>query len=152
MIIDSLERSELYVPVHPGFQAAFTFLHDIDTASLKNDRIPIDGERLYVTVFRGKGKGRAAAHLETHDKYIDIQYTFAGTEEVGWAARSRCRASSEGYDAGKDIEFYADRPDFWLPIHHGCFAVFLPTDAHAPLATEGHVSKIVVKVAVEWQK
>jgi biofilm protein TabA len=33
----------------------------------------------------------------------------------------------------------------------GTFAIFFPEDAHAPMAGEGLIHKVVVKVAVDWK-
>jgi YhcH/YjgK/YiaL family protein len=51
------------------------------------------------------------------------------------------------YDPGRDIEFFTDRPDVWIPVKPGQFVVFFPEDAHAPLVGAGEIHKIVVKVA-----
>jgi beta-galactosidase beta subunit len=52
------------------------------------------------------------------------------------------------YDAEKDIVFFDDAPETWFRVPAGSFAVFFPEDAHAPLAGEGEVRKVIVKVAV----
>ena len=160
MIFDSLEQSDLYVSIHPGFEPAFRYLRTLDTTNLKDGRSLIRGDRLYAVFSDGQGKGRAGTRLETHDRYIDIQFTpiIRGTtspaeDEIGWSARSTCEQRSEGYDAERDIEFYTGGPDAWITLREGFFAVFFPGDAHAPLATEGPVRKVVVKgaVAANWK-
>lgn len=150
MIQDDLAQSSLYEPLHPGFRPAFEYLRGIGAEAPPEGRVSIDGDRLYALISRNQGKGKAGTRLETHNKYIDIQYTFSGTEQIGWTARQTLAQSSEGYDALKDIEFYAGKPESWATVTAGCFAIFFPSDAHAPLATEGTVFKIVVKVAVDW--
>ena len=148
MILDTLQAAMRYNSVHPAFQAAFAFLQRQDLAQLADGRIEIDGSRLYAIVFRKKGQGKRAARLETHDKYIDVQFTVAGADQIGWASRAACAGTSEGYDAAKDVEFYKAKPESWATVSAGTFAVFFPEDAHAPLGTRKQVHKVVVKIAV----
>jgi YhcH/YjgK/YiaL family protein len=86
--------------------------------------------------------------LEAHRKYIDIQYVTLGHELIGWERIEECAGKGLGYDADNDIEFYGNPPSLWFPVPAGVFAVFFPEDAHAPLAGETPVRKIVVKAPV----
>lgn len=147
MILDILAESERYTTIHAGFAEAFHFLRRDDLAALPAGRIEIDGSRVYALVMDVAGKGHEAAHLETHRKYVDIQYTVRGRDVIGWS--SAAGLSGAGYDAAKDIEFFRDVPAFWVSVPAGHFAVFFPSDAHAPLAFDGAVRKVVVKVLAE---
>ena len=71
-------------------------------------------------------------------------------EEFGWRPAAACSQTTEKYDAAKDIVFFGDKPEIWFAVPPGHFAVFFPSDAHAPLAGKGAIRKAVVKVAVEW--
>ena len=90
MILDGIENSLNYATTHPGFEAAFKFLRKLGATELQAGRNEIDGSRLYAVVVKGKGKGKPNCKLETHDKYIDIQYTVSGTDQVGWERRVNC--------------------------------------------------------------
>ena len=150
MIVDRLENSRRYLSLHPGFARAFAFLQTTNASALPEGRNPIDGDLLYASVSSGPGKGESGARLETHNKYIDIQFTVSGNDRIGWAPRSTCGQFSQGYDATRDLEFYTNPPESWLAVNGGCFAIFFPDDAHAPLAIAGHVHKVVVKIAADW--
>ena len=50
----------------------------------------------------------------------------------------------------KDLQFFRDTADSWVTIPAGCFGIFYPEDAHAPIAADGPIHKVVVKVAVDW--
>jgi len=152
MILDSLENSRRYAALHPGFARAFYFLQTVNLALLPEGRNPIDGDLLYASVSRGNGKGASGSRLETHNKYIDIQFTISGTDRIGWTPRSACAPFSEGYDAAHDLEFYSNKPESWSAVCKGYFAIFFPEDAHAPLATADQVHKVVVKIAAEWPR
>ncbi|RPJ33418.1 MAG: DUF386 domain-containing protein [Verrucomicrobiaceae bacterium] len=149
MILDDLADSAVYEPLHPLFPQAFAHLRRLATQSdLPEGRVELDGERIYAMVGHAPGKPRDAARTETHQRYIDIQYAVQGTDLIGWMPVSDCR-QPEGYNETKDVEFYGDRPTTWFELRGGQFAVFLPHDAHAPMANEGQsLVKIVIKVAV----
>ena len=149
MLIDTLQHADRYLPLHPGFVGAFAFLRHVDLDQLPNGQREIDGDRIYAIVSRDQGRGREKALLETHRRYIDIQFIVSGEECIGWLPMSDCKRVSSPYDAGKDIEFFFDRPATWLSVSPGTFAVFYPEDAHAPLAAQGPIHKIVVKVALK---
>lgn len=115
---------------------------------LPDGGVEIDGERIHAGVMRRSGKPADEARVETHRRYIDIQYVVDGKDRIGWMSVSDCRKPM-GYNGEKDVEFYADRPDLWFDLSAGQFAIFFPHDAHAPMANEGRpIVKIVVKVAV----
>ncbi len=145
MILDAIGEGARYSSSHPGFEPAFRFLGTKDLASLPTGRIALDGDRLYALVMDVAGKGRGAARLETHRRYIDIQYVVSGCDVMGWRSAAE-PLPGDGYDVAKDIEFHHAAPACWLEVPAGHFAVFFPADAHAPLAGSGPVRKVVVKV------
>lgn len=148
MIVDTIQNAARYRSLAPGFAAAFDFLSKPALDSLPPGRREIDGRRVYASIGRQDGRGKGRARFESHRTYIDIQYTVAGSELIGWQDRASCTPDSAGYNEERDIEFYTDEPRLWIPVPPGCFAVFFPEDAHAPLGGDGPVHKIVVKVAV----
>jgi YhcH/YjgK/YiaL family protein len=137
--------------MHPGFARAFAFLAATDFAPLPGGRHDIDGDRIYVSIDRQDGRGDEGARLEAHRRYIDIQYTIAGDERIGWMPLARCAVPDGAFDEKKDIGFFADRPTTWLAVPPGSFAIFFPHDAHAPLAGQGLLQKAIVKIAVDFQ-
>jgi len=149
VILDRLERSALYEPLHKGFAAAFEFLSRDDLANIPVGKHAIVGDLVYVLVSMDQGRG-PTSRLEAHRKYVDVQYVIAGDERMGWRPIEGL-ATTEPYDATKDIEFFADKPSTWFAVEPGQFAIFFPTDAHAPLAGTGAIHKAVVKVAVDYQ-
>lgn len=149
MIVDRLANAANYCDMHPAFEQAFAFLRRADLADLPEGRHEIDGDRLFCLISNGPGRRRDKAPLEAHRKYIDIQYVIDGADEMGWKPTSTCKISSVPYDPEKDIEFFEDAPDCWTEVPAGSFAVFFPTDAHAPLVGDDRIQKAVVKVAVD---
>jgi YhcH/YjgK/YiaL family protein len=148
MILDQLQNCKRYVAVHPGFKTAFEFLNRHDLADLAAGRHPIDGEKLYALVMRENGKGKNIAKLETHQLFIDVQFTVTGIDYIGWKPAVECTSEADGYNSEKDIAFFKDRPETWLSVPKDTFAVFFPEDGHAPLGGTGPIHKVVVKVPV----
>lgn len=148
MILDKLENADRYASLHPAFFQAFHWLREQALGGLTVGRTDISGDRLYASVMREGGRGQSAVKLETHRRYIDIQYLAAGSDLMGWAAAGQ-GLNSLGYDSAKDLEFYSDRPEIWIPVPVGHFAIFFPEDAHAPMAGTEAMVKIVVKVISE---
>ena len=148
MILDTLAMGTRYAALHPAFSKAMAFLNATDLAALPEGRHDIDGDRVYALVMQVQGRGQSAARLEAHRRYIDIQVTVTGEEVIGWRQARGCTAD-EPFDAKTDLGFFRDVPLAWITIPAGCFAVFYPEDAHAPLAGSGPALKVVVKVAVD---
>ena len=143
-----LAQADRYVHLHPSFERAFAFLRETDPASLATGRHEIDGDAIYVSVDHVDGRGRDGARLECHREHIDIQLTIDGHEQIGWKPLASCETPDGGFDPTRDLGFYRDRPDTWLVVPPGTFAIFFPEDAHAPLAGTGAVKKAIVKVRV----
>jgi biofilm protein TabA len=89
--------------------------------------------------------------METHRKYIDIQYIMKGKNRMGWTPAHLLEGKGQGYqelqeDLSGDLEFYESKPQTWFETLVGSVIIFYPEDAHAPLNGEGEVVKIVLKV------
>jgi YhcH/YjgK/YiaL family protein len=150
VIVDTLGRLALYDGAHPGIEAVRAFLRATELAHLAPGRHTIDGERLYALASVDQGRGSDGARLEAHRRYIDLQVVVAGQERMGWRALDE-RFTEEGpFEPARDIGFYTDRPTLWLDLRPGEFAIFFPTDAHAPLGGTGEVRKVVFKLSAAW--
>ena len=151
MVLDTFESAARYAALHRAFAKAFRYLGETDLDALPTGRTEIDGpvdDDMFVIIDRKDGRGRDGARLEAHRRYIDIQYTIHGDEEIGWAPLAACASPAGAYDATRDIIFFDDIPSLWLSVPRGSFAIFFPEDAHAPLAGHGALTKAIVKIAV----
>lgn len=151
MILDALNNEERLRNLHPGFAAAFQFLREADLAQLPEGRRDIDGDRLFALAVRAQGRGQQGAKLEAHRRYMDIQYSLTGHDVIGWKPLPTCANPVEAYSEAKDIQFFTDTPDSWVTIPQGSFGIYYPQDAHAPMASDGPIHKVVVKVLVDWR-
>jgi len=150
MILDHLDLSARYHSVHPGFEAAFRYLRERRWEGLPAGRHETGDPRLYLSIDIRDARGREAAELEHHRRYIDIQYTVSGHEVIGWQPIRECRTPKQPFDTERDFGLFVDRPSCWIHVPPSCFAVFYPDDTHAPLGGEGALHKIIMKVAVDW--
>lgn len=150
MILDTLACSPRWSSLHPGFSKAFDFLHAAWASAPTPGKHVLEPDRLWIIVEKGQGRSRDQAPLEFHRRFIDIQLVLAGDEEMGWAPLTDELARSAAFDSARDIGFLPEPPLAWFQVPPGCFTVFYPTDAHAPLAGSGPVLKAIAKVAVDW--
>ena len=151
MVVDRLNEAASYLRLHPLFQQAFDFLNQVacEPERFADGRHTLVEGRLSVILERAEGRGVAGARLEAHRKMIDIQLVLSGRERIGWRPQLECRGIVEAYSAERDIEFYSEQSTTWVELRPGDFAIFFPTDAHAPLAGNGPLRKAIAKVAVE---
>lgn len=107
---------------------------------------------LRALVLRYPTTAEAASPFETHRRFVDFQYTLAGTELLEWIPRESLRADG-GYDQQKDLCLYhAGPPAGRLVAGPGVFSIFTPLDAHRggirPHDHGTEVRKLVVKIPV----
>lgn len=150
MIHDSLKNTQPVERIHPLFAKAFEFLRNTDFSALEDGKYEIEGDQLFAAISTITGKDKAAAALETHNRYIDIQTPLSGIETIGWKAGDQLKEISKPYAEEKDITFFHDCPSTYTVIHPGEFAVYFPADGHAPGIGEGSLRKVVVKVLVAF--
>ncbi len=152
MVFDELCNSGRYEKLHPSFAAAFRFLKKKGLAKFPDGRYKIKGSRLYAIVLRGKGRGRKSAKLEAHRRYIDIQFSLDGIDEIGWKPTKECICREGRFSTKKDYGFFSDAPCKWISLTPRSFMIFFPEDAHAPSCGRGNLHKIVVKVEIDLSR
>ncbi|MGA8148382.1 MAG: YhcH/YjgK/YiaL family protein [Gallionellaceae bacterium] len=148
MIFSTVNQSGRYAALHPLFPRAFDYIRDTDLYALAPGRYPIVGDDLFAIVEHVPGRTRAAAKLECHRKYIDIQLVLEGIDEMGWKPLADCHNPVSDYSAEKDIRFFHDAPAAWIATPPDAFCIFFPEDAHAPLVGAGRIRKVIFKIAV----
>jgi biofilm protein TabA len=149
MIFDVLENAQRYFSLNKGFEKAFAFLKQTDLQKLSVGKYEIDENRVFAIVAKENGRKKEHAQLETHNKYIDIQFVLSGTDNMGWKSKSSCQQVFREYDPKTDLQFFADDPDVWLSTNPGMYAIFFPEDAHMPLISSENIHKIIIKIAIE---
>lgn len=150
MVVDSFENEGPCPLMDEKIVYALRWLQSAQTSQLAPGRYELRGQSMYALVDEYMTRPREACRLETHRRYIDVQYVMQGRELMGYAP---VRTLTPGpYDEDRDVQFHQGHADFLL-LREGMFAVMLPGDGHMPgVAVDnqpGPVKKIVVKVPVD---
>ena len=149
MILDSIDNGARYYALHPLLKRVFDYLRNTNVAKLEPGRHDIDGDNLYVNVSHLELRPVDAAHLEAHNRYIDVQVIIEGEELFGWSERRDCLKPEGEFDTERDILFFSDAPQTIYKVREGQFTILYPEDAHAPMLGEGRVKKLIFKVLIE---
>lgn len=150
MILDTLQNAHLYYRLGLKFIKAFEYLAQTDLASLEKGKYEIDGTNIFAIVNEYDTVDTATEQMESHKKYIDIQYMVAGSELIGHDFL-KDQVPSKAYDETADYQLFAEHPMFFSRLEKGMFAIFFPTDLHMPnikVSTPMPVKKVVIKIAV----
>lgn len=147
MILDYFENRKHYLGTHRLFPAAFSYLEKCCEQFPEPGTYEIIGEELFAKIQRYET--RKDGFLETHNRYIDIQYMVSGQERVFYRNKKGL-TTHEAYNCTDDAQFYEDKDDCMeFSFKSGQFAIFFPEDAHKPAMAFDHkaiAEKIVLKV------
>jgi biofilm protein TabA len=149
MIFDKIEQLQLYGPLHKGIETVCQYLESHDLLITPHGRYELDGDRVYLSLGMNNGKGDKAK-LEVHRRYLDIQCVLYGSDVIGWSSFTEYLHEEGPFDTQKDIQFFTDIPQYRFSVPEGTFAIFFPSDAHAPLgcAEDSQVLKAIFKLAI----
>ena len=84
MILDSLENSKRIECIHPLFKQAFDYVKSTDFSKMEDGKYDIADAGFTVSIASLFGKEKSEAAIETHKKFIDIQFPLLGVEKIGW--------------------------------------------------------------------
>ncbi len=146
MIIDKIDNSGLYAHLSDSFSKAFTFLQETDLTTLAPGKHEIDGEDVFALILEYETKEQAACKLESHFRYIDLQYIISGTEYMGLCQLADQKPVVESRK--DDYAFYESEVSL-MRFEPGMFAIFFPEDLHMTSIQADAPSvlkKVVVKV------
>jgi YhcH/YjgK/YiaL family protein len=151
MILDLLSNAPLYYNQGSLFRKAFEYLAQTDFSKVEKGKYELDGQNLFAIVSEYDTKSPDNEQMESHRKYIDIQYIVAGAERIGHDFLKE-QTPSKAYDEEKDFMLWAEKPSFFSVLQQGMFAIFFPHDLHMPnikIDAPSYVKKVVIKVAVK---
>ena len=81
MVIDKLKNAPIYYGLGPRFRRALEWLSRADPDALPaGQRISIDGDDIFATLFDTETLPPEQCRLEFHHNYADIQYLVSGRE------------------------------------------------------------------------
>lgn len=149
MLHGSFNEPDTYelLTIHPVWRRAFDWIGALPGEAPLGE-VELAGRDLFASLQEYSTLARHEARFESHEAYVDLQFTLAGGETIEWAPRSELRADGP----------FANDVQFWLPPSDpvtalaqtpGRFAIFFPADAHRPkVRVAGHdrVRKGVIKI------
>ena len=147
MIIDHFNNAFKYLHLSKNLSTAFSFLFSSNLFDLPPGKHPLDGEQVFAVVIHQNGFGEEKAVFEAHKKYIDIHCPISGRDVIGWKTVSKCTTAGI-YNEKEDYLLFSEKPELYIDIPENHFALFFPEDAHAALAGDDFVKKIVLKVRI----
>ena len=149
MIIDTLDNLGKYVALNPLFADVVEFLKSHDLQTMEAGKYPIKDKDLFLNLSLTKQRTKETAFLETHIDMIDIQVPITCAETFGYSPL--CDLPAFEYNAEKDITKYGDtKPQTYVTVNPGQFAIFFPQDGHAPcIIEEEEIKKAIFKVKVK---
>ena len=149
MILDKIENLDTYKGIHPGINKALNFIKETNFSNLPMGKHDIEGDALFYIFKEYETTPVDDKLLESHLKYIDVQYVTEGVEEMGVTMRTDQKPKKE-YDEEQDFMLFNTAYDI-ITVNAGMFAIFFPDDIHMPEITTSepsHVKKVVVKVKI----
>ena len=149
MILDTIENYKLYNPINERIAKGFDFLRTTDLDSLPSGKHDIEGDTIFALVQEYNTKPSDECKLESHKKFIDIQYMIRGEEMMGVTTQNNQKIIEVNEE--KDYTFYEGTTSLVL-VSKGMFTIFFPDDLHQPCVqteTISEVKKVVIKVLIK---
>jgi biofilm protein TabA len=151
VIVDKIGNWSLYFTRESGLYDGINFINNFNECEA-DGRYEIRGQEIFAIVQSYHTESAADKKIESHNKYVDIQYILSGREVIGWFPVAALSESTP-YSEEKDAIFYQPA-DTMTPIimAPGTFSIFFPQDAHQPgciFHKAEPVRKIVVKVSCD---
>lgn len=149
MILDTLENYTLYSAINERIAKGFAFLRNTDLDAIASGKHGIEGDTIFALVQEYQTKPLNECKLESHKRYIDIQYMIQGEELMGVTIKNNQLVVEQNDE--KDYTFYEGTTSLVL-VAQGMFTIFFPDDIHQPcvqVQSAAAVKKVVIKVLIE---
>lgn len=128
--IDAVEFATQYERNRELWDKLFSFLAAADLKSLEAGKIELVPGRLWINVLEYTPKDAENTKIESHRKFIDLQYTFEGNELMGLAGAV---TPANEYDPVKDrTNWVTSEPVDYVPASPDRFFLYFPKDMHQP--------------------
>lgn len=128
--IDAVEFATQYKLNRPLWDKLFKYLAETDSKTLAPGKIVLEEGRLWINVLEYTPKGADDTKIESHENFIDLQYTYEGNELMGVAHHV---TPVNEYDPVKDRTNYStDEPIDYSVAGPDRFFLYFPKDMHQP--------------------
>ncbi|WP_296646741.1 YhcH/YjgK/YiaL family protein [Romboutsia sp. 13368] len=149
MILDSIKNISKYENLNIDLKSIVEFIDRVESENLENGKYELDGDKLFALVQSYETKDSDECRLESHKKYIDIQYVQEGTEVMYWSLVDGLKVTEDLSEVSDVIFYEDDKNSTELVVNEKSFALFFTHDAHKPgvkFNTKSNVRKIVFKI------
>ena len=148
MILDKIENYKLYVSLNERIARAFTYIIETDFSQIALGKHLIENEDIFALVQEYNTKEIEDCKLESHKKYIDVQYMISGDELMGITTLN----NQEIIEKNEENDYFFYNSNYTpIRVNEGMFTIFFPDDIHMPcikVETTQFVKKVVVKVKI----
>lgn len=146
--INAVEFAEQYAANKELWDKLFAWLKETDLSKIEAGKYVIVPERLWINLLEYTPKDAANTKIESHENFIDLQYTFVGDELMGLAGKV---TPTGPYDPVKDKTNYTTEEEIvYSPADAGRFFLYFPCDMHQPSVraneNAGQSRKVVGKI------
>ena len=144
----SAPNTYAFLLTHPLWKTAFDCLKSANPETPSGIH-KLLGDKAYVSVQGYQTVPPVQNRYETHRRYIDLQYCITGGELIESHFTDDLEPDG-AHDPDRDVCFYRSHPQgTMLRMSPGTFAIFFPSEAHAPKLYDGTntaIFKAVVKI------
>ena len=149
MLVSSMKKYKKILKFFPQLDIVFDYINKNVNVKTTDGKYNIT-KKIYAVVQTCQPKTKKEQFLEKHKKYIDLQLVLSGKEKIGWKFFDKKFKVIKRYNVKNDISFYSNKPDTFINLKKGEFAIFFPEDTHAPLCCDKIVKKCIVKIPVKY--
>jgi len=129
------------------------YLKDKDFINMEPGKYEIEGKNIYISVNNSKSDIIENKRPESHNKYIDIQFSPSGGEIIGFATDTGNNPIGQKLLEEKDVIFYKSiENEKFIKMDPNDFFIFYPWDIHRPGCTDelpGEIRKVIGKINME---
>jgi YhcH/YjgK/YiaL family protein len=150
MIFDNIANRKTYYSLGKRIQKALEFVSENDFSGFQSGKYSMLGEEMFFLINDYNTKKEEYCILESHKKYIDLQYMIKGVEMIGITLFSDQQIIEE-YNSDKDYTIYKPSDLSYVLLNSGEFTLFYPNDLHMPgmkVKEELKIKKVVVKILI----
>lgn len=151
MILDHIANIDTYKNLGERIDQAIEFIKTTDFSNYSTGRNEISEDTLFFIVNEYETKNISCEILESHRKYIDLQYMLSGNEKINYELFIDQKVKQE-YDKENDYSLFYPEQNNQFVLSHGMFALFFPNDLHMPGFANNKseaIRKIVVKIQID---
>ena len=148
MLVSSIKKYKNILKFFPQLDIVFDYINKNVNVKTADGKYNITKE-IYAVVQTCQPKQKKDQVLEKHKKYIDLQLVVSGKEKIGWKFFDKKFKILKRYNTKNDISFYSNKPDTFINLKKGEFAIFFPEDTHATLCCDKTVKKCIDKIPVK---